>query len=181
MPDPDASAYSVNAAPADDRLLFRQVYDQLRAIARARMADEHVGHSLQATALVHEAYLRLHKDLPLLKSDRPRFFRAAAESMRRILIDHARKKARIKRGAGRKRVVTDVSDLAALPDPDHIVALDELVKRLEAEEPQTAAVLKLRYYAGLSVPDTAAATGLSERTVKREWRYARAWMIQALQ
>ena len=180
MLDPKASDVVNDAAPDDERL-FAQVYDQLRAVARARMTDEHVGHSLQATALVNEAYLRLHKDLPLLESDRPRFFRAAAEAMRRILIDHARRKARIKRGMGRKRVVTDVADLAAQPDPDHIVALDALVRRLQAEEPQTAAVLKLRYYAGLSVPDTAAAIGLSERTVKREWRYARAWMIQALQ
>ena len=145
------------------------------------MADEHAGHTLQATELVNEAYLRLHKDLVVLQADRPRFFRAAAEAMRRILIDHARRKARVKRGGGLKRVVTDVADLAACPDGEQIVALDKLIERLEAEEPQTAEVLKLRYYAGLSVADTAVATGLSERTVKREWRYARAWMIQAMQ
>jgi RNA polymerase sigma factor (TIGR02999 family) len=165
----------------DDAPLLSQVYDQLRGLARARMADEHAGHSLQATELVNEAYLKLHKDLALLQSDRPRFFRAAAEAMRRILIDHARRKGAAKRGGGQKRVVTDVADLAAGSDRDQIVALENLIQRLEAEEPQTAAVLKLRYYAGLSVPDTAAATGLSERTVKREWRYARAWMIEVLQ
>jgi RNA polymerase sigma factor (TIGR02999 family) len=168
-------------APPGDGVLLAQVYDQLRAVAQVRMADERAGHSLQATELVNEAYLRLHKDLLVLQSDRPRFFRAAAEAMRRILIDHARRKGRVKRGGGLKRVVTDVADLAAHHDGEQIIALDQLIQRLEVEEPQTAAVLKLRYYAGLSVPDTAVATGLSERTVKREWRYARAWMIQAMQ
>jgi RNA polymerase sigma factor (TIGR02999 family) len=168
-------------APPGDGLLLTQVYDQLRLVARVRMADERAGHTLQATELVNEAYLRLHKDLQELQTDRPRFFRAAAEAMRRILIDHARRKARVKRGGGIKRVVTDVADLAACPDSEQIVALDQLIQRLEAEEPQTAEVLKLRYFAGLSVADTAAATGLSERTVKREWCYARAWMIEALQ
>ena len=158
------------------------------------MADERVGHSFQATELVNEAYLRLYKDLPLLQSDRSRFFRAAAEAMRRILIDHARRKGATKRGGGGAggasrsggggapaRAVTDVAELAAHPDGGRIIALDQLIRRLEVEEPQTAAVLKFRYYVGLSVPDTAAATGLSERTVKREWQYARAWMIQAMQ
>jgi len=169
------------AAVPVEPLLLTQVYDQLRAVAQVRMSDERAGHSLQATELVNEAYLRLHKDLPVLQADRPRFFRAAAEAMRRILIDHARRKGRLKRGGAGKRVVTDVADLAANPDGDQIAALDRLIQRLEVEEPQTAAVLKLRYYAGLSVPDTALATGLSERTVKREWRYARAWMIEAMQ
>jgi RNA polymerase sigma factor (TIGR02999 family) len=119
--------------------------------------------------------------LLVLQSDRPRFFRAAAEAMRRILIDHARKKASLKRGGGLRRVVTDVADLAADSDAEQIIKLDQLIQRLESEEPRTAEVLKLRYYAGLSVEDTAATLGLSERTVKREWRYARAWMIQAMQ
>ena len=173
-------ADATGATPGDG-VLLTQVYDQLRAVAQVRMADERAGHSLQATELVNEAYLRLHKDLVVLQADRPRFFRAAAEAMRRILIDHARRKARLKRGGGQKRVVTDVADLAAHSDGEQIIALDKLIQRLEVEEPQTAEVLKLRYYAGLSVPDTALATGLSERTVKREWSYARAWMIQALQ
>jgi RNA polymerase sigma factor (TIGR02999 family) len=160
--------------------LLAQVYDQLRAIARARLAGEHLGHSLQATDLVHEAYLKLQNHISLLQVDRARFFNAAAEAMRRILIDHARTKGRVKRGGGRKRVLTDVADLAADQDSDQILALDQLIRRLENEEPQTAAVLKLRFYAGLSVADTAAVTALSERTVKREWQYARAWMVKAL-
>ena len=166
---------------SDDGELLTQVYDQLRAVAQVRMADERAGHSLQATELVNEAYLRLHKELLVLQADRPRFFRAAAEAMRRILIDHARKRSSLKRGGSVKRVVTDVADLAADPDAEQIGKLDQLIQRLEREEPRTAEVLKLRYFAGLSVVDTAAATGLSERTVKREWRYARAWMIQAMQ
>src|SRR5687767_10330865 len=97
-------------------LLLTQVYDQLRAVAQVRMSDERAGHSLQATELVNEAYLRLHKDLPVLQGDRPRFFRAAAEAMRRILIDHARRKGRLKRGGAQKRVITDVADLAAHSD-----------------------------------------------------------------
>ena len=180
MPDLDQSGDPGAAAPSDG-VLLTQVYDQLRAVAQVRMNDEHAGHTLQATELVNEAYLRLHKDLPALQADRPRFFRAAAEAMRRILIEHARRKGRVKRGGGIKRVITDVADLAAHSDGAQIIALDQLIQRLEVEEPQTATVLKLRYYAGLSVVDTAAATGLSERTVKREWCYARAWMIQALQ
>jgi len=180
VPDPESSG-GVSDAPPGDGVLLTQVYNQLRAVAQVRMADERAGHSLQATELVNEAYLRLHKDLAVLQADRPRFFRAAAEAMRRILIDHARKKGRVKHGGGLKRVFADVADLAANSDGEQIIALDQLIQRLEVEEPQTAAVLKLRYYAGLSVVDTAVATGLSERTVKREWHYARAWMIQALQ
>jgi RNA polymerase sigma factor (TIGR02999 family) len=112
--------------------------------------------------------------------DRARFFWAAAEAMRRVLIDHARSRGRIKRGGGLKRVVTDVADLAARQHPDEILALDQLMSRLDQEEPQTARVLKLRFYAGLSVAETASLTDLSERTVKREWQYARAWMIRVL-
>ena len=180
MPDAEPTADTTGVVAGDGELLT-QVYDQLRAVAQVRMADERAGHSLQATELVNEAYLRLHKELLILQSDRPRFFRAAAEAMRRILIDHARKRSSLKRGGATKRVVTDVADLAADPDAEQIVKLDQLIQRLEREEPRTAEVLKLRYFAGLSVVDTAAATGLSERTVKREWRYARAWMIQAMQ
>ena len=180
MPDPEPTGDATGVVAGDGELLT-QVYDQLRAVAQVRMADERAGHSLQATELVNEAYLRLHKELLVLQADRPRFFRAAAEAMRRILIDHARKKASLKRGGSLKRVVTDVAELAADSDPDRIVKLDQLIQRLEREEPRTAEVLKLRYYAGLSVEDTAVATGLSERTIKREWRYARAWMIQAMQ
>ena len=167
----------------DDGQLLAQVYDQLRTIARARLSRERVGHSLQATELVHEAFLKLQRHPSLMLADRARFFHAAAEAMRQILIDHARSKGRIKRGGGMKRTMSDVADVAELAeeqDPDQILALDEAIRRLEGEEPQAAEVLKLRFFTGLSVAETAELMGLSERTVKREWQYARAWMFRAL-
>ena len=169
--------------PADDKQLLAQVYDQLRAIARARIARERAGHSLQATELVHEAFLKLQKHPSLMHADRARFFHAAAEAMRQILIDHARSKGRIKRGGGMKRTMADVADVAELaeePDADQILALDEAIRRLETEEPQAAQVLKLRFFTGLSVAETAELMGLSQRTVKREWQYARAWMFREI-
>ena len=179
------SSGETTAPPAagDDGQLLAQVYDQLRAIARARLARERVGHSLQATELVHEAFLKLQKHPSLIQADRARFFHAAAEAMRQILIDHARSKGRIKRGGGMKRTMSDVADVAELAeeqDPDQILALDEAIRRLESEEPQAAQVLKLRFFTGLSVAETAELMSLSERTVKREWQYARAWMFRAL-
>lgn len=157
-----------------------RVYDQLRVIARARLAGERAGHSLQATELVHEAFLKLRQNEALGRGDQGAFFRAAAEAMRRILIDHARGKGRAKRGGGARRVLRDVAELAQEQDSEQILALEEAVCRLEQEEPQAALVLKLRFYAGMSVPEAAEATGLSERTVKREWQYARAWLFRAL-
>jgi RNA polymerase sigma factor (TIGR02999 family) len=173
QPDPPA-------ASASDAALLGQVYEQLRAIARARMANERAGHSLQATELVHEAFLKLQNHPSLLQADRRRFFHAAAEAMRRILIDHARGKGRAKRGGGMKRAVTDVAELAVEQDADEILALDEAVHRLEKEEPTSAQVLKLRFFTGLSVAETATVLGISERTVKREWQFARAWLFRVL-
>lgn len=169
--------------PDSDKQLLAQVYDQLRAIARARLAKESPNHSLQATELVHEAFLKLQHHPSIMQADRGRFFGAAAEAMRRILIDHARTKGRAKRGGGIKRSASDIADvaqLAAETDPDQILALDEAICRLETEEPQAAQVVKLRFFTGLSVAETAEVTGLSERTVKREWQFARAWMYRAL-
>ena len=176
---PDISAAAGNGADGE---LLAQVYDQLRAIARARLAHEAPGHSLQATELVHEAYLKLRGDLPAGDSDRARFFHLAAEAMRRILIDHARAKGRAKRGGGSaKRSAADVAELAADQDPDEILALDEAIQRLETQEPDSARIVKLRFFAGLTVPEVAQITGMSERTVKREWQYARAWLFRELE
>jgi RNA polymerase sigma factor (TIGR02999 family) len=162
--------------------LLTQVYDQLRAIARARMANERPGHSLQATALVHEAYLKLQNHPSILHADRGRFFQAAAEAMRRILIDHARTRGRAKRGGGMKRIaeLADVAQLAEDQDSDQVVAVDEAIHRLEQEEPHSAQVLKLRFYSGLTIAETAEVLGLSERTIRREWQFARAWLFDAL-
>jgi RNA polymerase sigma factor (TIGR02999 family) len=169
--------------PTDSPDLLGQVYDQLRAIARKRLAQEKPGHTLQATALVHEAYLKLQSHPSVLNADKARFLMAAAEAMRRILIDHARTRKRIKRGGEAKRTtmtVSDVADLAAVDDPEQIMALDEAIHRLEAEDAQAAQVVKLRFYGGLSVEETAAALGISDRTVKRDWQFARAWLFAAL-
>jgi RNA polymerase sigma factor (TIGR02999 family) len=162
--------------------LFPLVYAQLRDLARQRMADERAGHTLQATALVHEVYLKLigpERAAPW--SDRRKFFFAAAEAMRQILVDHARARSGLKRGGGRKRVPLGVLDLATddeqLPE---ILALDEAVSRLEQVSPAVAAVVRLRFYAGLSVEETAEALGISPRTVKREWTYARARLFREL-
>jgi RNA polymerase sigma factor (TIGR02999 family) len=144
------------------------------------MAQENIGHTLQATALVHEAFMRLSPNSQF--ANRAHFFKAAAEAMRRILIEHARSKGRVKRGGGDKnRVPLNVLDLAAAPDSHDILAFDEAISRLEEEAPLAASVVRLRFYAGLSVDETAETLGSSPRTVSREWTYARAWLFRFLE
>ena len=163
-----------------DRLL-EAVYDQLRKIAQQRMQDEKPGHTLQATALVHEAYLRLVRNSEKLQwSSRAQFYVAAAQAMQRILIEHARKKKRLKRGGDRQPVAANVVDLAGDENLEDVTALHEAIDRLEAEDPRAALVTRLRFYAGLTVQETAKAMKVSERTVMREWVYARAWLRDAL-
>ena len=165
--------------------LLTQVYKQLRSIAQRQLSLEAPGHTLQATALVHEAYLKLQNHASSLASDKPRFLMAAAEAMRRILIDHARTRRRIKRGGpDAKRSMTDigdVADLAADHDPDQIMILDEAICRLEQVDARSAQVVKLRFYAGLSVEETAEAIGISTQKVKRDWQFARAWLFRVLE
>ena len=161
--------------------LSQQVYDQLRAIARARLAREGPGHTLQATALVNEAYLKLQSHPSVIVGDRGLFFRAAANAMRQILIDHARSRGSVRRGGSLRRSFIDVAELAAEQDPAEILALDDAIGRLESQEPQAAQVMKLRFFTGLSVEETASVLGLSERTVKREWQFARAWLYREME
>jgi RNA polymerase sigma factor (TIGR02999 family) len=163
--------------------LLPLVYQQLRELARHRMADERPDHTLEATALVHEAYARLVGGEPVPWANRSHFFFAAAEAMRRILIDHARARAGPRRGGGRRRIpLNNVLDLATAAEEDlpQILALDEAISRLMEEAPTSAVVVRLRFYAGLNVDETAAALGVSPRTVKREWTYARAWLAREL-
>jgi RNA polymerase sigma factor (TIGR02999 family) len=160
--------------------LPEQLYAQLKQIAQARLRGENRNHTWRPTELVHEAYLKLQQHQTLLTGDRARFFAAAAEAMRRLLIDHARGKRRQKRGGGVKPSILDVEQLAVEGSEDEIVALDEAVRRLEEREPDAAKIVKLRFYAGLSVEETAEALGISPRTVKREWQYARAWLYREL-
>lgn len=160
--------------------LLPLVYDQLRAVAERALSSERPDHTLQATALVHEAYLRLVGDRDVHWSSKSHFYVAAAEAIRRILIDHARSRGRIKRGGKRTRLtLASVADLAA-GDSSEILGFDAEFRRLEEELPEAAAVVRLRFYAGLSIDETAKAIGVSSNTVDRRWALARAWLFRAL-
>ena len=158
--------------------LLPLVYDELRKLAAARMAAENPGHTLNATALVHEAYLRLVGDQHF--DDRGHFFAAAAEAMRRILVNHARDRKRLKRAGGRRRLelLDQIGSLAE--DPDLVLSLDELLTRLGEEDAVAARVAQLHLFAGLSVEETGEALGLSRAMAYRNWKYARAWLREAL-
>jgi RNA polymerase sigma factor (TIGR02999 family) len=158
--------------------LLPLVYDELRRLAAARLAQESPGNTLDATALVHEAYLRLVGDVQF--ADRQHFFRVAAEAMRRILIDQARRKRRIKHGGQRERVQLSDVELAADTPAEQLLALDEALDRFATLDPVKAELVKLRYFAGMSEDEAAAALGISRATASRYWTYARAWLINAL-
>ncbi len=164
--------------------LLPLVYEQLRSLAQSVLRGEAKGHTLQATALVHEAFLKLVGPRQLPWQNRVHYFAAAAEAMRRILVDHARKKAAKKRGGGEARQAA--LDLEGLPDPGSeqqacgFLLLDEAITQLEAAHPDAGAIVRLRYFAGLSVDETAAALGVSAPTVKRGWAFARGWLKDCL-
>jgi RNA polymerase sigma factor (TIGR02999 family) len=164
--------------------LLPLVYGELRRLAAEKLAQERPGQTLQATALVHEAYLRL-VDVEQAPSwdSRGHFFAAAAEAMRRILIDQARRKQSQKRGGGRRRVELDAAAPLAVPEEqaaDDLLALDEALRQFEGEDPLKAQLVKLRYFAGLSLPEAAQALGISAATAKRHWVYARSWLYGKL-
>jgi RNA polymerase sigma factor (TIGR02999 family) len=158
--------------------LLPLVYDELRRLAAAQMAGEKPGQTLDATALVHEAFLRLVGNLQY--TDRRHYFRVAAEAMRRILIDSARQKRRTKHGGHRERVPLSDVEPAAKEPAEELLALDEALDRFAAVDPVKAELVKLRYFAGLSEEEAAAALGISRATASRYWTYARAWLINAL-
>jgi len=161
--------------------LLPLVYDELRKLAAAHLADEKPGQTLQPTALVHEAYVRLVGSDPDRDwGGRAHFFAAAAEAMRRILLDAARRKGRQKRGGGMARRGLDDIDPAAAEDSDDLLALDEALGRLAAADPPAAELVRLRFYAGLPIPEVARVLGISPRTADRTWAYARAWLHQAV-
>jgi len=160
--------------------LLPLVYRELRALAGSRMAGERPEHTLQATALVHEAYLRLVGSEQTTWEGKGQFCLAAAEAMRRILIEHARKRGRIKRGGKYQRVSLDIDVLANEAQPEEIEAVDDAIERLEQKDPRMGKIVRLRFFVGLSVVETAAALGLSDRTVRREWALARAWLSREL-
>jgi RNA polymerase sigma factor (TIGR02999 family) len=172
----DAAAAGDRHAAAD---LLPLVYEELRKLAAARIAAEHPGQTLQATALVHEAYLRLVGDQQF--DGRGHFFAAAAEAMRRILLNHARDRNRLKRGSGRVRLeLLDQADSLA-EDPDLILSLDDLLTRLGDEDETAARVAHLHLFGGLSVEEAGAALGVSRAVAYRNWKYARAWLRDALE
>jgi RNA polymerase sigma factor (TIGR02999 family) len=161
--------------------LLPLVYGELRQLATLRMTGERKDHTLQATALVHEVYLRLVGNRRLNWANRAHFFLSAAQAMRRILIEHARAKLGPRRGGERKKLPLDVIDLATADDPAQILALDEAISRLEEKDADAAQILRLRFYAGLSIQETADALNISPRTVKREWVFARAFLYRILE
>ena len=162
--------------------LLPLVYDELRALAQARMAHEMPGQTIQATALVHEAYLRLVGEQDPGWNGRGHFFGAAALAMRRILVEAARRRGRIKRGGDRRRVSIDDADAQAAIEPpdDDVLAVDEAVRRLEQEDPRKGRIVNLRYFAGLTAEETARVLGVSVGTVERDWRFIKAWLQEEL-
>ncbi len=179
---------ALRAAQSDPKRaeeLIGMVYDQLRSIAQARMSHERVGHTLQATSLVNEACLKLLGDQGQRFEDRSHFFRAAATAMQRVLIDHARAKNAAKRGGDlpeqeRRRLPLDVVDLATEADPTQILALDDALRTLEREDAEACEVVRLRFFTGLSVGETATILGISERTCARDWAFAKARLAELL-
>ena len=174
------SKLETGEASGDD--LLAAVYEQLRRLAQSKMSTERQGHTLQATALVHEAWLRLGGDSQHQWKNRKHFFAAAAEAMRRILIDRARRVSAQKRGGDQVKVpLEEEFVLVESGDPEELLALDQALDRLQQRDPRMAQVVKLRFFTGLSIDETAEALGdASERTVSRLWTAARAWLHREL-
>jgi RNA polymerase sigma factor (TIGR02999 family) len=160
--------------------LLPVVYEELRHLAGQMMARRAPGQTLQATALVHEAFLRLTRHQTWQWQSPGHFYCAAAEAMRRILIDQARRKNSLRRGGGQHRLRLDEVQLAMDTPADHLLAIDEALDKLAAEDPAKAELVKLRFFAGLTVEEAGKVLGISERTVKRDWAFARAWLYQEL-
>jgi len=170
-----------DSGPEATRELVPIIYEELRRLAAAKMAHERPGQTLQATALVHEAWLRLvGSDTPQHWNSRGHFFAAAAEAMRRILIDRARRKASEKHGGKLERVELSDVDVAINTDDERLLLVDEALQKLAAQDKDAAALIKLRFFAGMSNEEAARTLGLSERTAGRLWAYARAWLFKEI-
>jgi RNA polymerase sigma factor (TIGR02999 family) len=182
---PEQVTQLLNAAVAGDahaaEELLPLVYEQLRHLAAARMMHEPAGQTLQATALVHEAWLRLAGSKQTSWQNRAHFFSAAAEAMRRILVENARRKSRLKRWGGQQRLDFEGLELADTTPDDKILLIDESLKQLQAEDPATARIVMLKFFAGMTNQEVAKALGVSERTIERDWAFARSWLYRAIQ
>ena len=173
------NADSNNGGKAASELL-PIVYEELRRLAAHKLANEAPGQTLQTTALVHEAWLSLSGNGDSQWQHRTHFLSAAADAMRHILIDRARRKNRVRHGKGLTRVSLEHVELATATDDDTLLRVDEALTKFAAEDPVKAELVKLRYFVGLSIPEAAAAMGMSESTAKRAWAYARAWLYDEL-
>jgi RNA polymerase sigma factor (TIGR02999 family) len=172
-------AISAGESQASEQLL-PLVYDELRRLAGARMAQEAAGHTLQPTALVHEAWLRLAGGQKQSWENRAHFFGAAAEAMRRILIERARRKSRLKRGSGQALLdIADLDVLAAMPD-EKVLLVDEALEQLKREDPEKAKIVMLKFFAGLTNEQAAEILNVNERTVRRQWEFAKAWLFDRI-
>ncbi|HYT61319.1 MAG TPA: sigma-70 family RNA polymerase sigma factor [Haliangiales bacterium] len=160
--------------------LLPLVYDELRKLAAARMANEAAGQTLQPTALVHEAWMRLVGNANPQWNGRGHFFAAAAEAMRRILVENARRKRRVKHGGDWQRIHLTTLDVAITTDDEHLLALDDALEKLAVRDALGAQLIKLRFFAGLPNVEAARLLGIPERTAKRTWAYARAWLFEEL-
>jgi RNA polymerase sigma factor (TIGR02999 family) len=167
--DPDAAAK-----------LWPLVYDELRRLAGAQMAQERAGHTLDATALVHEAYVRLAADTEAGYANRRHFFAAAARAMRHILVENARAKGRVKRGGARRRECPDLDALDAEVPTEDLLALHEALEQFAAHDPVKARLVELRFFGGLTLEQAAACLDISRSTADRAWRFARAWLYTAM-
>jgi RNA polymerase sigma factor (TIGR02999 family) len=174
---PNAGANEAGKAASE---LLPLVYDELRRVAANKLANEAPGQTLQTTALVHEAWLSLAGNSDSQWQNRSHFLAAAADAMRHILIDRARRKNRVRHGKGLQRVNLEHVDLASAADDETLLRVDEALTKFAAEDPVKAQLVKLRYFVGLSIPEAAAAMGMSESTAKRAWAYARAWLYDEL-
>ncbi|MEO7099484.1 MAG: ECF-type sigma factor [Luteolibacter sp.] len=174
----------LKAATADGGLpsedLLPLVYDELRSLASSRMKGEVSGHTLQATALVHEAWLRVSGKGGRTWNDRTHFFRVASLEMRRILVESARRKSSLKRGPGMQRIDIDDIDLAETQPDDRILLIDEMLQRLEVEDPDSARIVTLKFFGGLTNREVGEIEGVGERTIERQWAFARACLFDMI-
>jgi RNA polymerase sigma factor (TIGR02999 family) len=184
MAAPDSTTHLLRAIGEGNlsaqKRLWELVYQELHHLAQQQLVNDPIGRTRQPTSLVHEAFLRLAANEEVRWADRTHFFRTAAQAMRRIRVDDARKRDRLKRGAGRKPVVLDQDPAGCAQDPAELLAVNEALDRLAAEYPEKAEVVALRYFAGLTIDEAAAATGVSPRKIDKDWSFARAWLYREL-